>query len=232
MQNNNETFWNIEDESDEDFESLINGTQEEIKKDDEPTLQDEILTSENMDFLWSDDEEENVFKIQKNKTVHFEISQDKNNLEQNNTKFNFTNEKGMCEVKKTFNGVISENDAFNNVDGFVNKNISNDATNFTANNKLSEILKAENNKNGDERILSEKIIDTQLEQIVNEEPYKLQNVTQEKIKEDVFNKLSNIEKIEEDIKKLSIDASNNSNFDTILTSEEISQDIIQEQHVS
>ena len=230
MQNNNETFWNIEDESDEDFESLINGTQEEIKKDDEPTLQDEILTSENMDFLWSDDEEENVFKTQKNKTVHFEISQDKNNLEQNNTKFNFTNEKGMCEVKKTFNGVISENDAFNNVDGFVNKNISNDATNFTANNKLSEILKAENNKNGDERILSEKIIATQLEQIVNEEPYKLQNVTQEKIKEDVFNKLSNIEKIEEDIKKLSIDASNNSNFDTILTSEEISQDIIQEQH--
>lgn len=64
MQNKKDesTFWSTGDDSDDDFETIINSNKKDSLLDKDPK-DSSVLSSEKMDFLWSDDEEENGFSI-------------------------------------------------------------------------------------------------------------------------------------------------------------------------
>ncbi|WUR02855.1 COPII coat assembly protein SEC16 [Vairimorpha necatrix] len=110
MQNkSDQTFWSNDEESDEDFESIINS--KKVEKTNESQNDSKILTSEKLDFLWSDDEDNN-FPVNEKipKTAIFstgkeKISEEKEdyvnqeNLEQND-KTNEEDENSTEEEKK------------------------------------------------------------------------------------------------------------------------------------
>ncbi|KAK6090422.1 hypothetical protein P3W45_000519 [Vairimorpha bombi] len=106
MQNKKDdtTFWCTGDDSDDDFETLINSNIQDSLSDKDPK-EGSILSSEKMDFLWSDDEEENEFSIgNRNETLATEELQETRGVSAEKSSQDFRteeNESGLTKSLKT-----------------------------------------------------------------------------------------------------------------------------------